>query len=204
MGRRGLDGALRMTSSGRLIYLHGFLSGPASRKTQDLATRMVELGLGDRYLCPQLPVSPKAAIALIESLLIPNTTLVGSSLGGFYATYLCEKHPDTVRGAVLINPAVVAHITLAQYIGPQKNLYSGEEFDFTAAHVAEMQALDVARLKRTNAYWLLAEEGDELLDYRQAVEKYAGSRQTILPGGDHSFSHWHDYMDEVITFAGFK
>lgn len=186
---------------GRLLYLHGFLSGPASRKAQDLHTHMEQRGLGDKFICPQLPVSPKAAIALAESLLVPGTTVVGSSLGGYYATWLCEQHPDLVRGAVLVNPAVLAHISLERYLGPQKNLYTGEAFDFTPAHIAEMRAFEVPKPKREDAYWLLAEEGDEILDYRQAAEKYARSKQTILPGGNHTFSLWHDYLDAVIDFA---
>lgn len=185
----------------RLLYLHGFLSGPASRKAQDLHERMRQRGLGGQFVCPQLPVSPKAAIALAESLLIPGTTVVGSSLGGYYATWLCERHPEQVRGAVLINPAVLAHVSLERYLGPQKNLYTGEEFNFTPAHIAEMRAYEVPRPKREGAYWLLAEEGDEILDYRQAAEKYARSKQTVLPGGNHTFSRWHDYLDAVIDFA---
>lgn len=187
---------------GRLLYLHGFLSGPASRKAQDLHERMTQRGLGDSFVCPQLPVSPKAAIALAESLLVPDTTVVGSSLGGYYATWLCEHHPDLVRSAVLINPAVLAHISLERYLGPQKNLYTGDAFDFTPAHIAEMRALEIASPKRDDAYWLLVEEGDEILDYRQAVEKYPRSRQTVLAGGNHTFSRWHDYLDAVIDCTG--
>lgn len=187
----------------RLLYLHGFLSGPASKKAQDMKARMHARGLSDAFVCPQLPVSPKAAIGLAESLLAPNTTVVGSSLGGFYATWLCEQYPALVRGAVLINPAVVAHVSLERYLGPQKNLYTGEAFDFTPAHIAEMRTLDVPQPARQGAYWLLAEEGDEVLDYRQAVAKYAGAKQTILPGGNHTFSRWHDYIDAVIDYAGF-
>jgi predicted esterase YcpF (UPF0227 family) len=187
--------------SGRLLYLHGFLSGPASRKAQDLHERMRQRGLGDRFVCPQLPVSPKAAITLAESLLEPGTTVVGSSLGGYYATWLCEQYPDQVQGAVLVNPAVLAHVSLERYLGPQKNLYSGEEFDFTPAHIAEMRALEVAAPERDDAYWLLVEAGDEILNYRQAVDKYPRSRQTVLAGGNHMFSRWQDYLDAVIDFS---
>ena len=186
---------------GRLLYLHGFLSGPASRKAQDLHERMRQRGLGDCFVCPQLPVSPKAAVTLAESLLVPDTTVVGSSLGGYYATWLCEQHPDLVRAAVLVNPAVLAHVSLERYLGPQKNLYTGEAFDFTPAHIAEMRSYEVLQPARVEAYWLLAEEGDEILDYRQAQEKYAQSKQTVLPGGNHTFSRWHEYLDAVIDFA---
>lgn len=188
-----------------LLYLHGFTSAPQSRKAQALKARLIERGRGDAFLCPQLPPSPRQAIELAESLIAsvpPPLTLVGSSLGGYYATWLAERHPDAVRGAVLVNPAVVAHLSLQEFVGPQKNLYTGETFDFTADHIAELRALDVAQLARPERYWLLLEQGDELLDWRQAAAKYAGARQTVLAGGDHSFTRWDDYLDGIVEFAG--
>ena len=202
-----------------ILYLHGFTSGPQSRKVQALAARMAERGLGDRLIAPQLPASPAAAIALADGIIqkvgagellgVPPAqkvgaggtalTLAGSSLGGYYATHLAEKHR---LNAVLINPAVVAALELERYLGPQTWLYSGEAFDFTRQHIAELAALEVPRLADPKRYWLLAEAGDETLDYRQAVARYAGARQTVLPGGDHSFTRWDDYLDEVLAFAG--
>ena len=124
---------------------------------------------------------------------------MGSSLGGFYATHLAEKYG---LQAVLINPAVVAAIELERYLGPQTWLYTGESFDFTQQHIDELRALEVPRLADPSRYWLLAEEGDETLDYRQAVTRCAGAKQTVLPGGDHSFTRWEDYLDAVLAFAG--
>lgn len=182
-----------------IVYLHGFTSGPQSFKARALEQRMAERGLADRFTCPQLPPSPAAAIALAERLLRPGTTLVGSSLGGYYATWLAEKHD---LRAALVNPAVLAHVSLEQFVGPQRNLYSGEEFEFTHAHIAELRALELSTIARPERFWLLVETGDELLDYRQAVSRYAGARQTVLEGGDHSFTRWADYLDEIIAFAG--
>lgn len=190
-----------------IIYLHGFRSAPASVKAQALKVRMVERGLGDAFWCEQLPVSPQAAIALIEAQVAhalarpgrPAPTLVGSSLGGFYATWLAERHG---LRAVLVNPAVVAPLSLEAYIGRQANLYTGESFDFTHRHIEELRALEPVAITRPERYWLLVETGDEVLDYRHAVARYAGARQTVLAGGDHGFSRWSDYLDDVIRFAG--
>lgn len=188
-----------------ILYLHGFTSGPQSRKVQLLAGRMAQRGCADRLICPQLPASPAAAIALAESLIAKvgpggtALTVVGSSLGGFYATWLAEKH---ALKAVLINPAVVAAIELERYLGPQAWLYTGAPFEFTRQHIAELRALEVPRLADPSRYWLLVEEGDETLDYRRAVANYAGAKQTVLPGGDHSFTRWEDYLDEVLACAG--
>lgn len=188
-----------------ILYLHGFTSGPQSKKVQLLAERMAQRGCADRLICPQLPAAPQEAITLAEEIVQKvgsggtAITVVGSSLGGFYATHLAEKHG---LNAVLINPAVVAALELERYLGPQTWLYSGEPFEFTCQHIDELRALEVPRLAAPSRYWLLAEEGDETLDYRQAVTRYAGAKQTVLPGGDHSFTRWEDYLDEVLTFAG--
>ena len=190
-----------------ILYLHGFTSGPQSVKARALGARMAARGLAADFVCPQLPASPAEAIALAEHLIKQRkvgagdtaskkeVTLVGSSLGGFYATWLAEKY--NLR-AVLVNPAVVARLSLENFVGPQRWLYTGEPFDFTHQHINELRALELPRLSRPQRFWLLAEEGDETLDYHQAVAYYAGARQTVLPGGDHGFTRWTDYLDEII------
>lgn len=192
-----------------IIYLHGFRSAPASIKAQALKARMEARGLGDAFWCAQLPTSPSAAISLIESEIARalksdpsrKPVVAGSSLGGYYATWLAEKHG---LKAVLVNPSVIAAISLAPYLGPQTNLYTGEQFELTTTHLDELRALEVAVITDPERYWLLVETGDEVLDYRDSVRKYAGARQTVLEGGDHSFSRWNDYLDEVIAFAGLE
>jgi len=184
-----------------ILYLHGFTSGPQSHKAQALGARMRERGLGDRFLSPQLPASPREAIALATGLIARHgvTAVVGSSLGGYYATYLAETFD---LKAVLVNPAVVAHLSLQKYIGPQRWLYTGEAFDFGPEQIDELRAIEVPVLSKPERFLLLVEEGDETLDYRNAVSRYAGARQTVLPGGDHSFTRWGDYLDPIIEFAG--
>lgn len=189
-----------------ILYLHGFRSAPASAKARALAARMAELGLADAFWCPQLPVAATDAMALVEDRIArcrpaggAPPTLVGSSLGGYYATWLAERHG---LKAVLVNPAVLAPLSLEPYLGRQTNLYSGEAFDFATDHIAQLRALEVPALTDPQRYWLLVEEGDEVLDYRDAVARYAGARQTVLPGGDHSFTRWNDYLDEILAFAG--
>jgi predicted esterase YcpF (UPF0227 family) len=185
-----------------IIYLHGFRSSPQSNKAQRLKAHMAALGLGHLFWCEQLPPSPRAAIALAERQIATAATpatVVGSSLGGYYATHLAEKH--RLR-AVLVNPAVVAHLSLAEFVGTQTNLYSGETFNFKPEYIDELRAIEVPRISRPQDFLLLAETGDEVLDYRLAVAKYAGARQVVLAGGDHSFTRWEDYLDTVLEFAG--
>ena len=93
-------------------------------------------------------------------------------------------------------------LSLKDYVGPQRWLYTGEPFEFTRAHIEELRAIEIPVLGKPQRFWLLVEEGDETLDYRHAVSRYAGARQTVLPGGDHSFTRWNDTLDPIIEFAG--
>lgn len=183
-----------------ILYLHGFTSGPQSHKAQALSTRMEQRGMGGAFVSPQLPAAPADAIRLAGSIIetLPVVALIGSSLGGYYATWLAEKFD---LRAVLVNPAVVAHISLERYIGQQQWLYSGERFDFTRRHIEELRSIEVPLLANPQRFWLMVEEGDETLDYRQAVSRYAGARQTVLPEGNHSFTRWGAYLDEAIDFC---
>ena len=184
-----------------LIYLHGFRSAPASIKAQRLKARMMALDLQDQLWSEQLAVEPKCAIEKVEAVIEEASTpplLVGSSLGGYYATYLAQKHD---LNAVLINPAAHAARLLELWVGPHENMYTGETFSLTHAHIRQLEALWIPTLHRPERYWLLVETGDETLDYREAVQRYAGARQTIIEGGDHSLQSFPDYLEEIIDLS---
>jgi len=183
-----------------LIYVHGFNSSPASSKAQLLKARMEALGRGAEFAAPALPHSPAQAAALLDALAVqhPDAVLVGSSLGGYYATYLAEKHG---LQAVLLNPAVRPYEFLASLVGRQKNFHTGEEHDFTAQHIAELRALEVDSITPAR-YLLLAASGDEVLDYRAAVGRYRGCRQIVIEGSDHGLSDFADYLEKVLEFCG--
>ncbi len=185
-----------------IIYLHGFRSGPQSWKSRSLKARMDQLGIGDAFWGGQLPVSAHEAMALAEAQIARSSTpptLVGSSLGGYYATCLAERHG---LKAVLVNPAVLAPLSLSAYIGTQTHMYTGEPFDFTLDHVEQLRAIEPPAITLPERYWLMVETGDEVLDYRHAVARYAGARQTVLEGGDHSFTQWDNYLDLILAYAG--
>ena len=185
-----------------LIYLHGFNSSPGSHKAQVLKRYMEERDLGDQYCCPALPDVPKRAIAVAETEIAKHppesTTLIGSSLGGFYSTYLAERHD--VR-AVLVNPAVHPHVDLRAYLGVQHNLHTQRQYELTEEHLHQWEKLYLASV-RAEHYLLLVETGDEVLDYRQAVEKYQGARQIVIEGGDHSLKSFPEHIPLILEFAG--
>jgi len=183
-----------------ILYLHGFCSSPASAKSRLLGEYMAERGLADHFVCPQLSTVPDEVIAELSALIEAadgQVTLVGSSLGGHYANHLAEKYG---LNAVLINPAVVKYLDAAVFIGDHTNFHSGEHFTFTVAHAAQLAA-QVSQ-PTPGRYWLLSETGDEVLDWRQAVEFYAGCRQTVLQGGDHSFTRFPEFMPQILEFSG--
>jgi predicted esterase YcpF (UPF0227 family) len=186
-----------------LIYLHGFNSSPQSTKARQLQARLESMGRGGDYACPPLPDRPAQAIALLEREMSKapgsSITLVGSSLGGYYATWLAETHG--VR-AVLVNPAITPHLGLRAYLGPQRNLYTGAPYELTEQHLTELQALWVERPTRPERYYLMVTTGDEVLDYHEAVEKYVGAKQLVVQGSDHGFAEFEQYLDSVLEFAG--
>jgi uncharacterized protein len=185
-----------------LIYLHGFNSSPGSRKAQVLKRCMEERGLGDQYCCPALPHLPTRALARIEAEIAKypreSTALIGSSLGGFYATYLAERHD---LRAVLINPAVYPHEDLRAYLGIQRNLHTQQQYELTEDHLRQWEKLYLPTV-RPQHYLLLVETGDEVLDYHQAVNKYQGARQIVIEGGDHSLASFPEHIPLILEFAG--
>ena len=191
-----------MSAAQHLLYLHGFRSSPKSFKARVVQRRMVELGRAAALICPQLPASPKAAMELVLTLAErhkDNLAIVGSSLGGFYATWLAERFGCR---AVLINPAVDPLKDLDQHVGVTTAWHSDEPFEFKREYIDELAALRVARITHPERYFLLAATGDEVLDYRDMVAHYAGARQHVIDGSDHAVSEFEQYVDEVLAFCG--
>jgi predicted esterase YcpF (UPF0227 family) len=162
---------------------------------------MAELRRSREFLCPELPPGPREAIALlartVEDHADGGVSLIGSSLGGFYATFLAERY---ALPAVLINPAVAPYDLLESAIGAQVNLYTGARYELTREHLAELRALEVERVT-VERYLLIVGTADEVLDYRAALEKYSGSEQILVEGGDHGLSGFERYLDRVLAFC---
>ena len=154
------------------------------------------------YRVPELDHRPAHAMEQIlgECSAMPpgELTIVGSSLGGFYATVAAERLGCR---AALINPAVHPHTHFARYLGPQKNLYTGAEFVLTGDHVEALQQMDPPAITRPQRYWLFVETGDEVLDYREAVAFYAGALQDVVTGGDHTLVSFPERIPDIVDWA---
>ena len=186
-----------------ILYLHGFRSSPNSKKATQLRDALVARGRGGEFICPQLPASPRAAIELAQRAIAgvrsEEIGLIGSSLGGYYATWLAEHIGCR---AVLLNPAIRPYDDLRSYLGTQPVYFSETTIDMKPEYLDELQMLDTPRITRPERYLLLAATGDELIDWRTMVAKYAGCRQRVIEGSDHSISDFARYLDEVLAFCG--
>lgn len=185
-----------------ILYLHGFRSSPKSFKARLMQEHFQAAGAPERLLCPQLPVSPRAAMQLSRelcaSLPASELVLVGSSLGGFYATALAE---DLGCRAVLLNPAITPARELRKHIGLQQAWHSDQQLDFRAEYIDELVAIECPRISRPERYFLVAATGDEVLDWRQMVAHYPGARHKIIEGSDHGLSDFDQHIDEVLEFC---
>lgn len=189
-------------STTHLLYLHGFLSSPASAKARMTATAVAERHPAVTWLCPMLAASPRLAIdAVLQAVgAWPHQTMgiVGSSLGGFYATWLAERLGCK---AVLLNPAVRPARDLAPHVGEQTLWHDPNvHFVLEPRYIDELRALEVAPLTRPERYFAVIAQGDEVLDWREMHAHFAGARIKLLDAGDHALSDYAQHLDEVLAF----
>jgi len=187
-----------------IIYLHGFLSSPHSAKARLVGDYLRARAPRFDYVVPALPEEPGYALAAAERAVQEqrlagktSIALIGSSMGGFYATVLAQRHG---LRAVLINPSVRPHLRIHQFFGENFNPYSGRRFVLNASHADELAQLAPQRIIDPENFWLLVQSGDLVLDYREAVQFYAGCKQTVEQGGDHQFQGFERYLDGVVDF----
>jgi predicted esterase YcpF (UPF0227 family) len=192
-----------MPPATHLLYLHGFRSSPRSTKASQMARCVAERHPAVHWWCPQLPPSPREAMALVTQGIAdwPRSSMavVGSSLGGFYATYVAAA---TGCRAVMLNPAVNPARDLTRYIGDQTQWHDpGEHFDFLPEYIEELRALEVGPLKHPERVYAVIAKGDEVLDWREMTARYPGSRVKLIEGEDHALSDFERlHLEEVLAF----
>ena len=201
-GGVGRGGAKRAVSTTHLLYLHGFRSSPRSTKAQLVARWIAAHRPEVHWWCPQLPPSPHEAMRLIEAGIAgwpcDAMAVIGSSLGGFYATAVAERHGCR---AVLLNPAVQPARDLAQHIGETHAWHDPDErLFFRAEYIDELRDLVPAAITRPERYLAVIAKGDELLDWREMRSRYAGAPIILLEGGDHALTGFDDHLPDVMRF----
>jgi len=200
----GATSVASLTPVTHLLYLHGFRSSPQSTKARKFAAWVAANRPELVWWCPQLPASPTAAMrevmAGVAGWRADRMAVIGSSLGGFYATAVAER-----RGcrAVLLNPGVDPARDLADAIGATTAWHSSEPFDFRPEYVDELRAIaPPAKLTDLNRYFAVIAKGDEVLSWREMSERYAGARVRLIEGSDHALSDFDDHFPAVLAFLG--
>ena len=186
-----------------LLYLHGFRSSPQSTKARRMAAWVAEHRPEVTWHCPQLPASPREAVAQqlahVHDWPVATSAVIGSSLGGFYATAFAER---LGWRAVLLNPAVDPARDLAKYIGENKAWHSDEQFYFRAEYVDELRVLTLPRLTQPERCFAVIAKGDEVLDWREMTARYLGCRIKLLEGSDHALSDFDEQLPDIVEFLG--
>ncbi len=191
-----------------LVYLHGFNSSPQSRKVTEIKSVLPgltkELGLGDVDLqVPELGFDPDVALARAGDVIRPlleagqSVGLIGSSLGGFYASVLSQQYD---LPAALVNPAAYPYQLLVDHLGPQHNPYTGERYELNESHILRLKTLEPEPPARPERLFILVQTGDETLDFRDVLGKHRGSPAWIQPGGDHRFQNFTTVLPAILTF----
>ena len=143
-------------------------------------------------------ISAIADRVIAEARIREGDTLIGSSLGGYYATWLAERYGCR---AALLNPAVLPADDLAGYVGEHTMYHSSEPFEWRAEYLHELQTLRIDEITRPERYLLLAATGDKVLDWRQMRDHYPGAQQHIIDASDHAISEFADYVELVADFC---
>jgi predicted esterase YcpF (UPF0227 family) len=185
-----------------LLYLHGFRSSPQSVKARKMAEIVQHQHPHVTWWCPQLPASPRQAMAMLQAGAahwpLERTAVVGSSLGGFYAAWLSQAWACP---AVLLNPAVQPARDLSRHIGEHPAWHDpSQKVFFEASHVQELlelQAQAPAPMPRTLA---LIAQGDEVLDWREMLARHQGGQVRLIAGSDHALSDFDTYLPEILEF----
>lgn len=199
--------ATRAAPPTHLLYLHGFRSSPQSKKARQFGGWVHRYRPDVHWWCPQLPPSPAEAIAMLVDGMtawpLARTAVVGSSLGGFYATVLAERGAASASvRAVLLNPAVNPARDLARHIGETQAWHSDDRFFFRPEFIGELQAMTPTAITAVQRYFAVIAKGDEVLDWREMVLRYADCPMRLIDGGDHALSDFDDAFTEVLGVLG--
>ena len=191
-----------MSHTTHLVYLHGFRSSPQSVKARKMAMWMAQEFPHVQWWCPQLPASPRQAMANVLAGVADwpagRTAVVGSSLGGFYATWL-SQHLGCP--AVLINPAVHPSRDLAKYIGEQAAWHDpAQSIFFDVSYIQELQVLESQATNPQPQTLALIAKGDEVLDWQEMLARHRAGRVHLIDGSDHALSDFDLYKAEILEF----
>ena len=180
-----------------ILYIHGYGGHGLGLKSSQLREYCKMRGVA--FLAPSLSYIPDLAIQTLQEIienLSGDVTLVGSSLGGFYAIYLASKYK---LKAVLINPSIFPYETLLLAKGNFPHYYDGSKFEWNDKHIESLRRYEVKNVNDEN-FMLLLQKGDETLDYSKAAKKFSNAKLFIEEGGSHSFEGFERHFEKIVNF----
>ena len=184
----------------KIIYLHGFNSSAESKKSKILDSYLK----GEKLMTlesPNLNKSPSKAISQIEKIIKESSNrvcVVGSSLGGLYATFIADKYD---LKSVTINPVVKNHISgMKDLVGSHKNFHSNEEYKFTMKDYLNLQKLGLENLKKPLNHFCLIKMSDEVLDHNETFQYFSKSYVLSEKGGNHSYDDFFEKIPLILDY----
>jgi len=177
-----------------IIYIHGF--GGSGQGSKAKLFREYFKSIEEGFIAPSLSYVPELTINTLEELIESyheDVKLIGSSLGGFYTIYLANKYN---LKAVLLNPSIFPYKTLGRTLDKAPNFYDGSSFEWKESHLAMLENYKVTELKQSN-FMVLVQKGDELLDFKEAVDKFSNAEVIVEDGGNHSFDSVERHFEMI-------
>ena len=181
----------------RVLYIHGFGGCGMGKKATLFKEYYKEKG--KKFFAPSLSYIPKLALQTLCDFIELNdrkVNLIGSSLGGFYASYLANRYK---LKAVLINPSTKPWETLKRYIGLTQNYCDGSRFEWKREYLEDLKKFDVSN-PIGDQFMVLLQTGDKDLDYRIAADKFCKANVIIEEGGSHSFEGIERHFENIENF----
>ena len=184
----------------KIIYLHGFNSSAESKKSKILDSYLKEEKLINLE-SPNLNTSPSRAISQIEKIIKESSSRVcvlGSSLGGLYATFVADKYD---LKSVTINPVVRNHISgMKDIVGSHKNFHTDEEYEFTTKDYLDLQKLGPKELKKPLNHLCFIKMSDEVLDHNKTLAYFSKSYVLSEKGGNHSYDDFFEKIPLILDY----
>ncbi|MDD5362132.1 MAG: esterase [Ignavibacteria bacterium] len=190
-----------------ILYLHGFASSGMAAKALILREHVIKENTikNKIVISPDLPAEPAKAMEDISKLLKESrekTLIFGSSLGGFYALYASQKFN---LPCVLINPAIIPHVSMESVLGVNKNYKTNEEFEFTEEYLLQLEKMYneiyISEIKGQDTVLLLAKD-DRILDYRKTLAYFGGHYGLLILENEagHEFSKFGKVLPKVFEY----
>lgn len=183
-----------------IIYLHGFQSGALSIKGQFIQAFCQNQ---HHVHLPDLNMPPEQVLAHVSEMIecLDQVVLIGSSLGGFYATQLVAKHAVP---AVLINPAMRPWQLFHDLFGAELPYVVNAQWTLDQTQLDQLEQMAVPFVQDADKILVLLQQDDEVLDYREAQRYYSNAaHQSMImteANGNHAMDNFADKIPMALQF----